>query len=561
MKTKLLFLLVVPLFLYIILLPAMPLMEPSEARYSHIASLMNSTGDYVTPHLQHVVFLEKPPLCCWATALSFKIFGENDFSSRLFVGLCAWGCIILVYFIGVFFSNEKTGLYSAGVLSTFLFHFAFGRINILDIPLAFFVCLAIWTGYRYIEKRGRGKTWLYLFYFSSALAFLTKGLIGIVFPFAILILWLLISRRWRDVFMLFSPVGIIILLAVSCPWIILAQKANQDFLWFFFIREHFLRFATDASDREGPFFYFIPIIIAGTLPWCAFLIEATTGDTNRKNRIQENLDLRFLLTWIVFILVFFSVSSSKLIPYITPLFLPLAVIFGYIFSLYDDRGEALIGRRKLLLLPVALQSMLFIVTLVILPILKNIKLGGDLVIMYSEKWWFLIIPPIVFQIMIIFLPNFIKLKWKKGWFMTIYILSALFLTSMVFPASDLLTPYRSSYPVSQAIKLVIPADEELFQYGINLYGIDFYNKIRTPIVDDIGELRYGINRLQPAERSRYFLSPKDFFKLCKEKGGIYCVTKYKERLDRLKKYVSNVEVLWSNGAFYLLKLDCCKMRG
>jgi len=181
MKEKLLFLFIVPVFLYVMLLPVMPLMEPDEARYSDIPSLMNSTGDYVTPHLNHVVYLEKPPLCYWATALSFKIFGENDFSSRLFVGLCAWGCIILVYFMGIFFASEKTGLYSAGVLSTFLFHFALGRLNILDIPLAFFVCLAVWSGYRYVEKGGSRKTWIYLFYFSSALAFLTKGLIGIVF--------------------------------------------------------------------------------------------------------------------------------------------------------------------------------------------------------------------------------------------------------------------------------------------------------------------------------------------------------------------------------------------
>ena len=167
LKGKLLFLLVVPLILYITLLPAMPLMEPDEARYSDIPSLMNSTGDYVTPHLHHVVYLEKPPLSYWATALSFRIFGENDFSSRLFVGLCAWGCIILVYCMGTFFSGKKTGLYSAGILTTFLFHFILGRINTLDIPLAFFVCLAIWAGYRHIQQGEKGRAWIYLFYFSS----------------------------------------------------------------------------------------------------------------------------------------------------------------------------------------------------------------------------------------------------------------------------------------------------------------------------------------------------------------------------------------------------------
>ena len=222
-KEKILFLFIIPLFLYIFLLPVMPLMEPDEARYSDIASLMNRTGDYVTPYLNHVVYLEKPPLGYWVTALFFKIFGENEFSSRLFVALCAWGCILLVYRMGVFFHDEKTGLYSAGVLSTFLYHSILGKINILDMPLTFFVCLATWAGYRYFAGDCQRKSWHYLLYVSSALAFLTKGLIGIVFPFAITILWLFISKRRHDVLRLFSPVGMILFLLISCPWIILVQ--------------------------------------------------------------------------------------------------------------------------------------------------------------------------------------------------------------------------------------------------------------------------------------------------------------------------------------------------
>ena len=552
MKTKILFLFIVPLFLYIILLPTMPLMEPDEARYSDIPSLMNSTGDYITPHLHHVIYLEKPPLCYWATALSFKIFGENDFSSRLFVGLCAWGCIILVYFMGIFFAGERTGLYSAGVLSTFLYHFAIGRINILDIPLAFFVCLATWAGYRYVTGDYQRKIWVYLLYIASALAFLTKGLIGIVFPFAILVLWLIICKKWRDILRLFSPGGMLIFLAISCPWIFLAQKANKDFLWFFFIHEQFLRYTTDVCRKSGPFYYYIPIVILGTLPWCAFLFQAIKGISGKITRIWQQVDIRFLLTWAIFIFLFFSVSSSKLITYITPVFLPVAVLFGYLFESYESREiipKETRVKRVLLYSPVILQSCLFIIALCVPPFLKKHAVAG-------REWIPFVILPILLQIVIIFLPDLIKRIWKRGWFMTIYILSALFLGSLVFPASDFLTPYKSAYPVSQAIKVVIPADEELFQYGINLYGIDFYNKIRTPVVDDFGELSYGINHLPPDEKSRYFLHSEDFFKLCKEKGNIYCVTKYKGRLERLKKRIPHVEVLWSNGAFYLLRLRC-----
>ena len=111
------------------------------------------------------------------------------------------------------------GFIAAAVLTTFLYHAAIGRINILDMPLAFFVCLAIWSGFRYFAAAPRRKVWLYLLYLFSALAFLAKGLIGIVFPFGVLIVWLIVSRRWRETFALFSPVGILLFAAITMPWL------------------------------------------------------------------------------------------------------------------------------------------------------------------------------------------------------------------------------------------------------------------------------------------------------------------------------------------------------
>jgi len=92
----------IPFILYIGLLSVMPQMEPDETRYSLIARAMNESGNYITPHIKNVIYLEKPPLVSWATAISFKVFGENDFSARLFIALCAWGCILLAYFMGIF---------------------------------------------------------------------------------------------------------------------------------------------------------------------------------------------------------------------------------------------------------------------------------------------------------------------------------------------------------------------------------------------------------------------------------------------------------------------------
>ncbi len=556
-KEKILFLFVIPLFLYISLLPVMPLMEPDEARYSDIASLMNRTGDYVTPHLNHVVYLEKPPLCYWATAMLFKIFGENEFSSRLFAALSAWGCIFLVYRIGAFFHDEKTGLYSAGVLSTFLYHSILGQINILDMPLTFFVCLATWAGYRYFAGDYQRKGWLYLLYVGSGLAFLTKGLIGVVFPFAIIIFWLSISKRWRDILRLFSPVGMILFLLISCPWVILVQKANKDFLWFFFIREHFLRYTTTLHARDHTVLFYIPVVLLGTLPWSAFLLKALKEGVGKRMPLLKAAERQFLLIWTFFILIFFSVSSSKLIPYIAPIFLPIAIFMGHLFRSYEDRTinfEKGKGRRFFYDLPIILQSFMFI-TLISLPLfIKNVRLSKYVENSHIEKWWWLLILPMFIQAMLIFLPSLIKKRWGRGWFPTVTILSALFLISIHFPISCLLTPHRSAYPVSQAIHALIPPDQELYQFGISLYGIDFYNKIRTPLVDRYGELKYGVDQLSLGERSHYFLFHEEFIKRCKENGSICCVTRYKENVEELKKRVSVIEVLWDNGEFCLLRL-------
>ncbi|MFH1910684.1 MAG: glycosyltransferase family 39 protein, partial [Pseudomonadota bacterium] len=255
MKTLVLFL--IPLLLYVVPLPFSPLMEPDEARYSAISSAMNATGGYVTPRLKGVVYFEKPPLSYWATAVFFRIFGENEFSSRLFAALCAWGCILLVYRMGLFFHDARTGLYTAAVLSTFLYYAAIGRLNILDMPLAFLVCLAIWLGFRYFSSVERRKARLYLLYLFSALAFLAKGLIGIVFPLGVIVIWLAVSRRWREIPGLFSPIGIMVFSVVSLPWVILVQRENPDFFRFFFIQEHFLRYATRIHQHFEPFYFYL----------------------------------------------------------------------------------------------------------------------------------------------------------------------------------------------------------------------------------------------------------------------------------------------------------------
>jgi 4-amino-4-deoxy-L-arabinose transferase-like glycosyltransferase len=424
------------------------------------------------------------------------------------------------------------------------------------MPLAFLVCMAIWSGFRCFATAEKKKRWLYLLYLFSALAFLAKGLIGVAFPFGVLIIWLLASGRLRDIFGLFSPVGVLIFSAVSLPWLILVQQQNPDFFRFFFIQEHLLRYATQMHDRYQPFYFFIPILLAGTLPWCAFLPEAIQG-LGKGEKLFGSTEKRFLLTWFGLIFLFFSISSSKLIPYITPIFLPVALGFGHLFRRYEERiggGKTRAGVPLRHRLTGILQAVLFMAVLPAPAVLLEHRVAWG-------AWWPSIVIPFVTQVLILFLPDWIRRKTGRGWFASIYLLFSLFLVSLTLPVAQYLSPYKSAYPLSQAIRQHLPADATLYQYGMSLYGIDFYTGKRTPIVDDIGEVRYGSEQLPAAERERYFLTSDSFFRLVGETDGIYCATENNERLERLKKEVPALRVLWHNVAFALVQLTKFKEKG
>lgn len=554
---KILVLLVLPLILYVGLLSVMPLMEPDEGRYALIPQHMNVTADYVTPHLKGVVYLEKPPLGYWGTALAFKGFGENETASRLFPALCAWGCLLLVYRMGRYFHDGKTGLYSAAVLTTCLLPFVLGRINILDMPLALFLSLAVWSGFRAFADPGKFLRYrLYLLYVGCALAFLTKGLIGIVFPFAIVGLWLLWSRRWRDFFRLFSPVGMFLFSAVAGPWLWSVQKANPDFFYFFFVQEHLLRYTTTMHERTEPIYYYILIMLAGTLPWWPYLPKAIHGIHSgvkllAARAIFTRREVSFCLIWIGVIFLFFSLSSSKLASYMAPLFPPLALLLGHTFRVYEERslGQSFIWQKTHMLyhLPIIAQAVLFMGLPVVPFFIPEYQKMAPLP-------WFWYALPMAVPVLILFLPPWLKQRVKSGWFLSLYLLGAVYLALILYPAAYYLTPGKSSQDVVQAVKKILPQGAELYQYKISLYGVDFYTGMRTPIVDDLGELKFGADKLSPGEKRRYFPTAAQFVEDVRNGKSRYCITEGLGHVEGLRKQVPAMKILWDNGKFYMLYL-------
>lgn len=317
--------------LYFFLLGRPPLANPDEGRYAEIPREMIERGDYVTPKLNGVNYFEKPPLMYWAVAASMRVFGPSEWAVRLAPALSGLGGVLLTYAAARRLHGRTAGMASAVVLGTSLIFFALSRILILDMAVSVLMCATLFCfilGVR--EPVGSRRRWLfYGLYASAALATLTKGLIGFLVTGAVMFLWLLIFNQWKRLRPLHLPTGVLLFLAIAAPWHILAAQRNEAWAQFYFIHEHWERFTTTTHGRYEPWWYFLPFVVVGLFPWIGFLPaglrEALAGGWARR---RENADSWFLVIWAMFVLLFFSKSQSKLIPYILPLFPPLAVIVG-----------------------------------------------------------------------------------------------------------------------------------------------------------------------------------------------------------------------------------------
>jgi 4-amino-4-deoxy-L-arabinose transferase-like glycosyltransferase len=291
------------------------LAEPDEARYAEIPREMLAAGDFVTPRLNGVPYFEKPPLLYWSNAASFALFGTTPWAARLPTRLFGTGTALLLAFAVGRLRGRREGLLSAVFFLAAPFGFASARMNLTDGALTFFFTATLLAALATLRRAQAGRPTAWLAAATGALAaagFLSKGLIAVVLPGGILLLWALATGAARNLrAILLSPAAPVFLLIVS-PWLLLAERANPGFLQFFFIHEHFQRFATPAASRPGPIYYFAGLFLVGFLPGLPFFFRGARAALRR-----DPVTL-FFLVWFGVVLVFFSVSRSKLLPYIFP---------------------------------------------------------------------------------------------------------------------------------------------------------------------------------------------------------------------------------------------------
>ncbi len=500
--------------------------DPDEGRYAEIPREMIETSDFITPRLNYVLYFEKPPLHYWLTAGAFMIFGENEFAGRFFPVMAGLGCCVLAFVLARKITRSNYAASLAGLmLASSVLWYGTSRINLTDMTLTFFFTASM-ASYYFWSVTGR-KLSLLAFYSFMALSVLTKGLIGVVLPGGIAFLHLIITRQHKKILTLFSPSAIILFFLIVAPYFVEVCRRNPDYFQFFFIREHFLRYTTTIHARYEPFWFFIPIIIAGFIPWTGILWDAFGAAFGKCRLIDKSAGL-FLGLWAAIPFLFFSASGSKLITYILPCFPPLMILSGASMSVLEGRNlRRFIIITSAILIPVA-------VTGFILPSVKN-----------DPDFHAMALPALCLSVMLVVFWALSLLSGRVRNIPALLViagLGAMFAASGAFNVEGKLLSHRDS-------AMIIPGDADyVVVYRDLMQGMSFYTKRRTITAEDLNELEFGAEH--DSNRERWFINDESLRELWHSGRKVVAVSRRKD--SGMREVLDSPVREWSTSADIIL---------
>ena len=380
----------------------MPLVGPDEPRYAQVAREMFLRRDLITPTLGGHTWFEKPVLLYWLMMFGYKVFGVSEFSARLGPALAGVLAIIAVWWISRRIETKSSlphfSFLSVLVMASSGGMVVFSRGASFDIVVTMTLTWALGFFLAYELESERRAWYLAGFYFFIGLSLLAKGLIGIVLPFGIVILFYILRRRWPEKKLFVSLIwGVPLALVVASLWYgPVIYRHGWPFINEFFIQHHFARYFSNKYQHPQPFYYYLPIILMLSIPWTIFLIEGLvkskdwswrSDDLTSKTRV-------FAFAWLIMPILFFSCSGSKLPAYILPSLAAAAFLVGERLSIFISKAEAvLISMRVTIALSLILalgvliyaqqthRASLLCAALVIAPVV----LFGGLILLRSSK--------------------------------------------------------------------------------------------------------------------------------------------------------------------------------
>lgn len=322
------------------------LLPSDEGRYAEIAREMFASGDWVTIRYNGLKYFEKPPFHLWMTALAYQAFGIGDWQARLWVAISgAAGLLLTMWAARRWYGDRVSWFTGLALLAAPTWNIG-SHFNSLDMgvsgALAGVLAGFLLAQHPQASLQSR-RRWMLFAWGAMALAVLTKGLIGLVLPGLVLVVYSLVARDWVLWRRLHIVSGTILFLLLTAPWFWLISTRNPEFAQFFFIHEHWQRYTSSVHQRSAPWWYFGPQLMAGFLPWLGLTprICALLRNSGQAREFRPEL---LLAVWAGAILVFFSLSGSKLPGYILPVFPALALLA----ALALDRIDAKALQRQLL---------------------------------------------------------------------------------------------------------------------------------------------------------------------------------------------------------------------
>jgi 4-amino-4-deoxy-L-arabinose transferase-like glycosyltransferase len=260
-----------------------PLLDDADSVHAEAAHEILLRHDWVTLHVNGIRYLEKAPLLYWMIAGSFRFFGVHDWSARLPLALGVLSLIYSVYFLGNRIFGSSAALWAAMASAFALGPFIFTRFLIPDVLVGLWFVLSLGFFLFTFEGNKPSRWSCWGFAACCALNVLTKGLIGLVFPFATIGLYLLLTGRLRHLLRIRVLSSALVFLAIAAPWHILAGLRNptqgnvRGFFWFYFVNEHFLRYLNKRVPRDYdtvPLLLFWGLVLVWLFPWSVFLPQA-----------------------------------------------------------------------------------------------------------------------------------------------------------------------------------------------------------------------------------------------------------------------------------------------
>jgi 4-amino-4-deoxy-L-arabinose transferase-like glycosyltransferase len=463
--------------------------RPDEGRYAEISREMAVSGDWVSPHLNQILYFEKPPLQYWGGALSMKALGPTPLAARLWTALLGLlGCFAL-WRLGNSVFGAPVGTLAALITGGSVYYTVLGHIDTLDLGVSVWMILAVLSFLR--GQQPGGKRFMVLAWGLAGLGFLSKGLIALVLPGLALVIYSLLNRDYSPWHKLEWPRGLPLLLLVALPWVALVTAAHPEVLHFFFIHEHFERFTSNVHQRVEPFWYFLPILLVGTMPWVGLLPAAMSEGW--KNSATGFNPHRFLLIYALVILVFFSLSGSKLAGYVLPAWPPLALLMASHLTRQPRLPKALVAGSLVWVGVLALATLLFALPEKLPTLGIHLDMDPDMVEPYRQLAPWLGVSSLILLagVVLAHLRRKNLLEWS-----VLLSLCSLFSVQMALSGTQALSSFSSMDNVAQTHAREFSQASHIYSLGTYDQTLDFYIHRTVILVAFRDELDFGL-QLEP----------------------------------------------------------------